>query len=369
MKQKILFIITKSNWGGAQRYVFDLATHLPKDKFEVIVAFGQDGELSKRLAESGIRTISIPRLARDVNPLPDAMVIFDLIKIFRREQPDVIHLNSAKIGGLGALAGKLCNLLQAPSSKPQARIMYTVHGWTFNEKRPMWQKAVIKFLQWLNVVLCHSVIVIAQREYEQMAELPFTKKKLVLIHNGLTEITFKSREESRKELGTRISCDISQGFVIGTISELHKNKGLDFIIEAMGQIKKTRPEAIFVIISGGELRTVLEAQIKKRDLENSVFLLGAIPNAREYLKAFDIFTLTSRKEGLPYVILEAGAAGLPVIASKVGGIPEIMEDGKSGLLVNPKNTGELEHALIFLKPASFIKFIKSPYPVLARKFL
>src|SRR5688572_22606349 len=116
MKKKILYIITKSNWGGAQKYVHDLATGLPKEQFDVAVAFGHaspeatqakrgTGSLKERLDVAGIRTISIPRLGRDIQLIDESAVFFSLVKLIRNEKPDVIHLNSPKIGGLGALAG------------------------------------------------------------------------------------------------------------------------------------------------------------------------------------------------------------------------------------------------------------------------
>src|SRR5687767_3813467 len=103
-KRRIIFVITKSNFGGAQRYVYDLAVALPKDRFEVIVAFGGAGVLADRLVAAGIRTVSLSGLDRDINPLKELSVFVALVRLFRHERPDAVHLNSSKIGGLGALA-------------------------------------------------------------------------------------------------------------------------------------------------------------------------------------------------------------------------------------------------------------------------
>ena len=105
---------------------------------------------------------------------------------------------------------------------------------------------------------------------------------------------------------------------------------------------------ILIIIGEGERKEKLQARINRYNLQNSVFLVGRINDASKYLKAFDIFTLTSITEALPYVILEAGLAGLPIIASAVGGIPEIIDDMESGILVRPKEPAEIEKALSFL---------------------
>lgn len=126
-------------------------------------------------------------------------------------------------------------------------------------------------------------------------------------------------------------------FIVGTIGELHKNKGYEYLIGAAREVQN----ATFVIIGEGEERKKLEALIEKNDLKNRVFLLGYIPDATDYLNAFDIFVLPSLKEGLPYVILEAGLQGLPVVASSVGGIPDFIEHEKTGLLVPAKDANAL----------------------------
>jgi glycosyltransferase involved in cell wall biosynthesis len=132
---------------------------------------------------------------------------------------------------------------------------------------------------------------------------------------------------------------------LGTISELHKNKGLDYMICALSKIKIN---FVFFIIGEGEERKNLEKLIRQKGLENKVFLVGFIDIANLYLKAFDVFTLTSRKEGLPYSILEAGEAGVCVLASNTGGIPDIIDNNRNGLLVNIANEKEIQKNIEFL---------------------
>ena len=134
-------------------------------------------------------------------------------------------------------------------------------------------------------------------------------------------------------------------FWIGTISELHTNKGLSYAIEAISKIKN---DIIFVVIGEGEKRKELEEQTIKLGVANKVFLTGHLDNVSSYLKAFDIFTLSSITEALPYALLEAGYASLPVIACDVGGIPEIIENGKTGILISPKNSEEIKNSIEYL---------------------
>ncbi len=128
MKKKILFLITKSNFGGAQRYVFNLAKSLSKDKFEVVVALGGGGELRDRLSEENIKIVQIETLERDINISNEIKVLKRLITLIRKESPDLIHLNSSKIAGLGVLAGIFTNIFSSKKKK----IILTANGCDFN---------------------------------------------------------------------------------------------------------------------------------------------------------------------------------------------------------------------------------------------
>lgn len=339
-KKKVLLAITKSNFGGAQRYIYDLATTIPKDRFDVVVVSGGSGELDKKLNDAGIRTIKINALQRNVNLFKDFSVFFELIKILKKEKPDVVHLNSTKIGGIGAVVGRVCDI---------PKIIFTAHGWAFNEKRNILSKTAIAFLQWLTVILSHTTISVSQKTADQILKFPFVNKnKVKVIHNGIADIDFITRDEARRALLGDQAAQVSAGALwIGTVAELHVNKGIDVAIKAFANVIKKFPQTVFVIIGEGEERVRLQDRILKLGLSDRVFLVGFVPDSKIYLKAFDIFTLTSRTEALPYVILEAGLAELPVIASNVGGIPEIINLPDAGLLVpTGKNASQaIENAM------------------------
>jgi glycosyltransferase involved in cell wall biosynthesis len=347
-KKNILFVITKSNWGGAQKYVYDLAVGLPKDIFNVTVALGGKGVLKEKLENSGIKTIIIERLGRNINIFDDISVFFKLLRLFHIEKPDIVHLNSSKIGGLGALAGRFVRT---------QKIVFTVHGWAFNETRGILQKTVIKLLSWITIILSHHVITVSEYDCKQGHGMPFTGKKITTIHNGISEIDFKNKEESRNELLKKfvdLAPKLDEKTVwLGTIAELHKNKGLEYAIKALAIARKSEKhlfsDLIFVVIGDGEERVNLENLIKTENLENIVILAGYKDYAMSFLKAFDIFLLPSVKEGLPFVLLEAGMAKLPSIATAVGGVPEIIDDMTSGILVQPKNPQEIAEGIKYLK--------------------
>lgn len=335
---KILYVVTKSNWGGAQRYVYDLATNIPREIFEPVVIFGGEGELKEKLLNKNIRFMSIPRLNRDISLFDDFYVFFKLLKIFSEERPDIVHLNSSKIGGLGALAGRLTGV---------PKIIFTAHGWPFKEDRPWWQRIFIKFISWLTVALSHITITVSKKDFSDSPSFFLNKNKLRFIHNGAENRVVEFRDNARRALSLKDKLSLSR-VAIGTIAELHKNKGLSYAVKSAKILADDKVNATFVIIGEGEERKKIEEMIAMKNLKKDVVLLGKRSDAAKFLLAFDIFFLSSIKEGLPYVLLEAGAAGLPVVATEVGGTPEIIDHMKNGILVPPKNPKAMAEAIKFL---------------------
>lgn len=341
-KKKILFVITKSKpFGGAQKYVYDIATSLPQDRFEVVVALGGDGGLKEKLETHTIRTISLNQLQRDVALTKDIRAFRELFDLFKKERPDSVHLNSSKAGGIGALAARLTRI---------PNIIFTAHGLVFEEDRGLVAQFVIRFLSWITFLLCHTTIVISKKDKTRVLGLAGTSQKnVVLIHNGIGHIEFLDRTDAREHLAQNYSIPTSgETLWVGTISELHSNKGLEYMVEGFADFVKEYPTSICIIIGEGEERQHLTDLIEKYELENHVFLLGEVSDAAKYLRALDIFTLTSVKEGHPYVLLEAGLAKLPVIATHVAGIADVIQDMRSGILIRPKDPTEITRALLYL---------------------
>jgi len=303
-RKKILYVITKSNWGGAQRYVFDLATHLPKGTFEPVVACGGGGMLVERLRAENIRVVEVPSLERDISFIKEIRAFFSLRKLFRDEKPDAVHLNSSKAAALGALAARLAGV---------PKILFTVHGWPFGEERNVLSKILIWKISWLTALLSHRIIVVSDYDLKVAQRMPFIGHKTVLMYNGIGPVQFGSGEKIRSAFPARVR-------VTGTIGELNKNKNQQALIEEA----KNNPDMYVAIVGDGEMRAVLEAKIKQYGLENRVKLFGFVP-ASEVLKGFDTFALPSIKEGLPYVLVEARAAGLPIVANRIGGVGEIVD--------------------------------------------
>ena len=331
--KKILFIITKSVWGGAQKYVFDMATSLPKDQFEPIVAGGGKGIMAEKIISAGLPYLEIKSFQRDISFWKEIVSFFEILKILFKIKPDIVHVSSSKAGGMAGMAiltylaikktarpfrmtplyareGEKVspfsdNYLAVKPPRGGLTAIFTVHGWAFLESRPKWQIFLIKLASKITCLFYDKIICVSRNDYNEAIKNKIAPaQKLTFIHNGINPADYNFQERMEKE------------FTVGTIGEATKNKGHKYLIEA----SKNFPDIKLNIISN-------------------------IPNASKYLKNFDIFVLPSLKEGLPYAVLEAGLAGLPVIASNVGGIPEIIENGKEGLLVPPANPEELAVAI------------------------
>lgn len=328
---KIIIAITKSNFGGAQRYVYDIATALSK-KHDVVVLFGGQGLLAEKLKFAGVRTISIPELGRDVSLAKDISVFFRILSILKHEKPDALLLNSSKIGGVGSLAGRLAGI---------KKIIFVAHGFAWNENRGAIQKLSIKFLYAMTFLFSTKIIAVSDAIRDQALRRPFAKRKISVVYNGISVVPLLTREAARQAL------EIPQNtFVLGTIAELHPIKGLNYAIDAVHSISIS--DFKYVILGEGETRGSLEKEIAEKKLGDKVSLKGFVKNASAYMKAFDVFLLPSLSEALSYTLLESGMAGIPVIATSVGGIPEVIENDVTGLLIRPKNPKEIANAVVFM---------------------
>ncbi|QQG45236.1 MAG: glycosyltransferase family 4 protein [Candidatus Sungiibacteriota bacterium] len=345
--QKVLYVITKSVWGGAQRYIFDLATNLPGGQFEVVVATGGSGPLFDKLQKAGVRTITIPGLQRDINLWKELVSLWYLFKIFVREKPDIIHLNSSKVGGLGAIAAFAAKLT---TYNLQLTTIFTVHGWPFNEKRPWWQKKFIRFLSWLGALFQDKIILINTADLNAAKQF-IPSRKLALIYNGIGPVNFMERAAARNFFAEKLSKKLeTDTIIIGTIAEFTPNKGLTGLLQALHNpnYAMSNIRCLTLLIGWGEERSKLQNLIQEFGLHGSVFLVDFLPEAAHYLKGFDIFILPSLKEGLPYTIMEAMQAGLPIVATSVGGIPDMITHQHDGLLIPPQDPLRLTQTLDLL---------------------
>ncbi|MBU2472659.1 glycosyltransferase [Patescibacteria group bacterium] len=341
-KKSILYIITKSVWGGAAKYVYDLSTNLI-DEFDVAVAAGGQGRFYKKIKQTNIPYYQITNFQRTINPFKDLFAFFEILGLVFQLKPNIIHVNSSKAGGVVGAAVQIYRFF----SHQKINLIFTAHGWAFNEDRASWQINLIKLFSKITALFYDKIICVSKYDYQMALKHRIApKRKLITIHNGidLENISFLSKEQAQKRLIGRES-----PLFIGTIAEWTKNKGLIYLIKATQTLELKEKEFDVILIGSGENpdKEKMYDYDKKYNLDN-VRLIEFIPNAVKYFKAFDIFVLPSLKEGLPYTIIEAMAAQLSIIATNVGGIPEMIENNINGILIKPKNPDLIGEKITYL---------------------
>lgn len=343
---RILYVITLGETGGAQAYVKTLAEAASARGHEVTVATGQNNAkyLKSTLEPSGAKIWPLEHLVRQVSPFHDCMAVWELAKLYQTVKPDVIHLNSSKAGVVGSFAAFLSRL----SNKPKFKLIYTVHGWVFNEPMPAPLRLAYLILEKLASLMRDKLICICN--YDRQIGLKrhiVPPDKLITIYNGVNSegIDLLPRDESRFALGLS---ELTNELVLGTISNFYPAKDLNSLLEAVSMLKNQDVVCRLVIIGEGDLRSQLEQQIKKLKLEHLVILTGSKPAAVKYLKSFDIAVMSSVKEGLPFFPLEAMSASLPLVTTNVGGLPEIIEDGVTGYTVPARQPAQLAEKIKLL---------------------
>ncbi len=336
-KRRVLFIITQSEMGGAQRFVLEIVSRLNREKYDLLVAVGSDGggAFIQQLDNVGIKHNILSTLKREIHPISDIKSIFEIRKIIKEFGPNTLFLNSSKAGVIGSLATVF------PSKINGIKIIYRIGGWSFNDPWPKWKKKLWILLEKISAPWKDVIIVNNKQDLDQAKMLDIKPKVgVVLIHNGIDtyKLDYLPREEARLKLFEKIAKNSGKIFqadtVIGTIANLYPTKDLPTLVKTAEYFKNI-DSVVFVVIGNGTERLNLETLIEEKGLRHKIILLGQLPDAKKYLPAFDIFVLPSVKEGFPWALAEAMAAKLPVIATGVGAVPEIIENGKNGFIVEP----------------------------------
>lgn len=322
---KILYLITKSNWGGAQRYVYDLATTFASRGDVVSVATGGEGELITRLQEKNIPVHGMSSLVRDIRIMKEVNAFKEMYSLIKSVNPDILHLNSSKASGIGVVCGRMLGI---------KCIVVTLHGAPFREDRPWMIRRLIYFFTWITCLFAHKVITVSKQDEHDVGNMRFLKKRVATVYLGLMYKGLAERTTSK-----------SRTTHIVTIAELHRNKGLIYALSAIDTLHKEGCDIRYSIFGEGEDRKMLEEFISMKQLGDVVTLHGHVNGVADTLRDFDLFLLPSVKEGLPYVLLEAGKAMLPVVTTTTGGIPEIVRHEETGLLVQPKDVEHLTKEL------------------------
>jgi glycosyltransferase involved in cell wall biosynthesis len=319
----VLYLITQQDRGGAQKYVLELSRQFKGD-----AAAGPEGMyLAEALASQSLTFYPLPHLRRALRPLWDTRALWEIIKLIKKIKPDILHTNSSKAGVLGSLAGLLT----------RTPVVFTAHGFQYLEPMSALSKLFFRSVETLCRPLRDFVITVSERDRQKaIRDKVINEKYSKTIYHGIPAPTLTTKQDARAELHLT-----ETDFVIGTIANSYYTKGLDVLITAFANIPDKNIHV--VIIGDGPKTPELISLAKKLGVASRTTFAGQIKDAASLLSAFDIFALPSRKEGFPYALLEAMHAGLPIVATKVGGVPEALSS--AGVLVDPESPEALSSAL------------------------
>jgi glycosyltransferase involved in cell wall biosynthesis len=307
-------LITLAEVGGAQTYVGTLLPALT-ERYDVTVAAWGPGPLVDTAKAAGARYVPLEQVRRAIS-WRDALGLLELVRLMRRERPSLVHLNSSKMAVLGIVAAAIARV--------PVRV-FTVHGWAFNAE-PGAQRIVYTWLHRLLRPLTTAIVCVSETELASgLAQRTCTRDQAVVIHNGV-------------ELPPPRDATGDGAPLLLSVTRLKAPKDGVTLARALRQLEPGSYRA--AIVGDGPDRDAVAAE-----LGDAGELLGARDDVAEQLARADVFVLSSRSEGLPMAILEAMAAGLPVVATDVGGIPELVADGETGLLVPPGDADALAAAL------------------------
>jgi glycosyltransferase involved in cell wall biosynthesis len=314
---KVLIVITHGNIGGATNFVFYLAKGLKEKGINVKVGFSKGEYLKEKLEKEKIEFVNFKWLKRTHNPLSNLFFIFEIKKFLDKEKFDICHFNSTN-ALFGAISAKI--------SKSKPKTIFTIHGLSIldpNYKKNFWLKPIYWLIFKFLLSFVDVPVFVSNKNLEDAKKLKLVKNGVV-IYNGIPQPEFLEKEIARKFYEEKIKINLKDKFLIGSIGRLDYQKNYEFFIKVFLEISKIKPEAIAIIIGEGPERKKLENLIKKTNLKEKIFLIGELKDASKYIKAFDLFVLPSRYEGLSITLIEALFAQIPILASDVGGNKEIV---------------------------------------------
>jgi len=322
----ILHLIDDLNLGGAERVMATLVNLLPRQRFYPIVCSLENGIVADQLRKKGIEVIILPKCRAY-----DFVFLVKLIRLIRKKRIRLIHAHLLISHIYGWLASRLTRI----------PMIITIHGKSFMD----WKHGnkVFRF------VAKHSnkIITVSNNiKAEVIKRLTLSTDNFICIYNGvdLSKFQHKTSSETLKRNLNINSSDL----IVGSVGGLRPVKDYPCLLKSIPIVLKEFPKTKFIIVGDGPLRNSLQSITRSLRLENNVLFLGWREDISELLTIFDIFVLSSKTEGISISILEAMASGLPVVATNVGGNPEVIEDGKTGFLVPQADSQSLAKAIIKL---------------------
>ncbi|MBW7995578.1 MAG: glycosyltransferase family 4 protein [Candidatus Glassbacteria bacterium] len=342
-KIKILRIIARLNIGGPALHVIILNSELDPANYVSRLVTGREspaeGNMNDLAEVKNVHPIVIEALGREIFFRDDIKALINLIRLIRREQPDIVHTHTAKAGTLGRIAAKLTGV---------SVIIHTFHGHVFHSYFGYFQT---KFYLWLERLLAKFtdvIITVGEHQRREIIDYKIADSdKIVSVPLGLDLKPFVKSDAEPDQLHRELELETGT-LLVGIVARLVPIKNHVCFLEAARIISAKNEHVRFLIIGDGELRAFLERKTRELGLESRVIFMGFQHNLTKIYSGLDIVTLSSFNEGLPVALIEAMAAGKPVVSTDVGGVRDLILDGDNGLLVPSNDHRALADAIQYL---------------------
>lgn len=346
--RKVIHVITRLDYGGSAQNTMLTALGHDRSQFEPLVVAGYPGcwdaqggqaateENCRRLEKAAVRWTLLPSLTRAVHPFKDVQALWQLICLFRQEQPALVHTHTSKAGVLGRVAAWLARV---------PVIVHTPHGHVFYGHFGSVRSWLFLQIERALSPITDRLIGLTEAERQDHLDRSVGKAdRFAVVPSGIDREKFGRARAQGKQQPDWFGCP-PEALVVGSVGWLTDIKGHEYLIEAIAKLKQDFPSLHLVIIGSGDRHAALMQQAELSGLRDAVHLLGHRDDIVACLAGMDLFVLPSLNEGMGRALIEAMAAGLPVIASRVGGIPAVISHERTGLLVPPGDAGALSDAL------------------------
>ncbi|KAA3617970.1 MAG: glycosyltransferase family 1 protein [Calditrichaeota bacterium] len=338
-KIKVIHIITHLHVGGAQDNTLLTVERHDRKKIDVTLMCAPDGYWVERAQKiPDLRLVFIDKLTRPIHPISDISAFFQIYSHLKKEGYDIVHTHSSKPGFLGRIAAKMAKV---------PIVVHTIHGFPFHDFMSPVLRRFFTYLEKQCAKLSDKMITVSNLNLKKAVQLQIAPaEKFTNIYSGIDFCNFDKKvdcNKKRAELGIP-----DDHFIVGMIGRQSKQKSPWNLIKAAPAILKAHPKTCFVSVGSGELFKDMQKLVNTMNLSEKFIFLGQRHDIAELLQIFDVYTLPSQWEGLGRSLTEAMYLKKAIVASDVEGVPELVEDGKTGLLVPPNNPALLAESIISL---------------------
>ena len=340
---RILHIITRLDRGGSAEAVMQIGERLSRRGHEVKIVTGltedPQADFEDYTRRAGVPIIVIPELRREVRPFFDFSALCRLYRLIKRENPEIVHTHTSKAGILGRWAAWFCGV---------KLIIHSTHGHVFYGYFGRLKTRFFLLIEKLTAGVTHHITTLSHLEIDDYQRLRLAgREKFVAIPYGIDTMTLKLNQ-GRDEVRQRFGFSTNEQ-VVGWVGRLVPVKDCGTFLKAASVLQnkfrdpETNSGPRFLVVGDGPERQKMEEMVKRLGIE--VIFTGMRNDVYDIIASMDLFVLSSLNEGLGHVLLEAMAAGRPVVATKVGGVPEVVEDGVTGILVPPSDPEGMASAM------------------------